>query len=289
MKKITSILLTMVLVLSLHVNTYAEQLDDSSIKVQNCVLDSFTGQQLDEISNMNITENCISFVYSGKNFLFPLQRLSIDTSDGLNISEGKFYSGNSNDLICNIVEYNDSYCIQVLDKTKSIEGRKNDPANNFTILVGNNVKRKLKDISTVIESVNENIQSSQSVQRAGGQLHVYVSGLSVPFLISGGSSEGWCTTTIRESNNYQVSSLKYAVTYNWPSDGVSLWYDYNNSQAAYRSPAWPSSALTNVSGTWTVNAGVGAFEAVTSTSALVNGFPVMMEFYDVSHMDGTHI
>lgn len=85
-----------------------------------------------------------------------------------------------------------------------------------------------------------------------------------------------------------VTGLSYVITYNWPSDGVSLWYDYMDSVSAYSSPAWPSSQLTNVSGNWIISIPDGAFVAEATVSALVQGAPLMWTLYDVSYMDGTH-
>ena len=87
-------------------------------------------------------------------------------------------------------------------------------------------------ISSAILKTNIKTQNTQ--RASGGKLHVYTSGLTVPFLVSGGSAEGWCTATRRESNKYQVSSLKYSIAYNWPSDGISLWYDFVNSDPAFQ-------------------------------------------------------
>ncbi len=286
MKKITSILLTMILFASYNINVIAANSNVNVDEKKIYVLNSFTGQQLDEISDIEFTENRIHFSYSGENFSFALRKLNIDTNDGKNISKGKYYTGTYNNMVCNVVEYNDAYCIQVFDKSKSIEGRKLDSDNNFTIVAGNSMDEKVNAISSEIDSVNERMESRQ--RAASGKLHVYVSGITIPFLISGGSAEGWCTATIRENNNYQVSSMKYVIAYNWPSDGISLWYDYMNSNSAYQSPAWPSSALTNVSGTWTINAGTGAFMAEATVSALVKGAPLMWTLYDVSYMNGTH-
>ena len=286
MKKITSILLTMILFASYNINVIAANSNVNVDEKKIYVLNSFTGQQLDEISDIEFTENRIHFSYSGENFSFALRKLNIDTNDGKNISKGKYYTGTYNNMVCNVVEYNDAYCIQVFDKSKSIEGRKLDSDNNFTIVAGNSMDEKVNAISSEIDSVNKRMESRQ--RAASGKLHVYVSGITIPFLISGGSAEGWCTATIRENNNYQVSSMKYVIAYNWPSDGISLWYDYMNSNSAYQSPAWPSSALTNVSGTWTINAGTGAFMAEATVSALVKGAPLMWTLYDVSYMNGTH-
>lgn len=152
-------------------------------------------------------------------------------------------------------------CVQVFDKTLSPIGRANDSKNNFTIVV---------------------------VPEVTHSLHVYQSALTVPFLISGGSSEGWCSSTTSGNDIFTVTGLQYVVVYNWPSDGISLWYDYINSDSAYHSPAWPSSQLTNVSGTWTIRGAKGAFMAETTVSALVKGVPVMWSLYDVSYMNGTH-
>lgn len=276
----------MILFASYNINVIAANSNVNVDEKKIYVLNSFTGQQLDEISDIEFTENRIHFSYSGENFSFALRKLNIDTNDGKNISKGKYYTGTYNNMVCNVVEYNDAYCIQVFDKSKSIEGRKLDSDNNFTIVAGNSMDEKVNAISSEIDSVNERMESRQ--RAASGKLHVYVSGITIPFLISGGSAEGWCTATIRENNNYQVSSMKYVIAYNWPSDGISLWYDYMNSNSAYQSPAWPSSALTNVSGTWTINAGTGAFMAEATVSALVKGAPLMWTLYDVSYMNGTH-
>ncbi len=276
----------MILFASYNINVIAANSNVNVDEKKIYVLNSFTGQQLDEISDIEFTENRIHFSYSGENFSFALRKLNIDTNDGKNISKGKYYTGTYNNMVCNVVEYNDAYCIQVFDKSKSIEGRKLDSDNNFTIVAGNSMDEKVNAISSEIDSVNKRMESRQ--RAASGKLHVYVSGITIPFLISGGSAEGWCTATIRENNNYQVSSMKYVIAYNWPSDGISLWYDYMNSNSAYQSPAWPSSALTNVSGTWTINAGTGAFMAEATVSALVKGAPLMWTLYDVSYMNGTH-
>lgn len=276
----------MILFASYNINAIAANSNVNVDEKKIYVLNSFTGQQLDEISDIEFTENRIHFSYSGENFSFALRKLNIDTNDGKNISKGKYYTGTYNNMVCNVVEYNDAYCIQVFDKSKSIEGRKLDSDNNFTIVAENSMDEKVNAISSEIDSVNKRMESRQ--RAASGKLHVYVSGITIPFLISGGSAEGWCTATIRENNNYQVSSMKYVIAYNWPSDGISLWYDYMNSNSAYQSPAWPSSALTNVSGTWTINAGTGAFMAEATVSALVKGAPLMWTLYDVSYMNGTH-
>lgn len=286
MKKILSIILVMVFMITFNNNVYAAELDNVQHDDQAYVLNSFSGNNLESISDFKITENQIEFEHFGRNFLFPIHKLNMDTSDGKNIPDANFYTGISDNLICNVVKYNETYCVQVFDCSESIAKRKLDAFNNFTITYGNNIKNQLKDISSAILKTNIKTQNTQ--RASGGKLHVYTSGLTVPFLVSGGSAEGWCTATRRESNKYQVSSLKYSITYNWPSDGISLWYDFVNSDPAFQSPAWPSSKLTDVSGTWTIRGGTGAFVSESTVSALVKGVPLMWTLYDVSYMDGTH-
>lgn len=286
MKKVLSVFFAIMLLITFHVNVFAADFGRTNGEKQAYALNSFTGQKLDSISDMEFTKHQISFEHAGRDFLFPMKELSIDTSDGKNICGADFYSGTLNDLVCNVVEYDGAYCIQVFDSSKSIEGRRADTSNNFTIVAGDGISGKLGAVSSAISTVNKQMQDAQRATR--GQLHVYVSGLTIPFLISGGSAEGWCTATIRESNRYQISSMRYSIAYNWPSDGISLWYDYVNSSSAYQSPAWPSSALTDVSGSWTIDGGTGAFVAEATISALVQGTPLMWTLYDVSYMDGTH-
>lgn len=71
------------------------------------------------------------------------------------------------------------------------------------------------------------------------------------------------------------------------SDGENI-EGANFYSQAYHTPAWPSSQLTNVSGTWTIKGSKGAFMAETSASVAVKGVPVIWSKYDVSYMNGTH-
>lgn len=96
----------------------------------------------------------IEFEHFGRNFLFPIHKLNMDTSDGKNIPDANFYTGISDNLICNVVKYNETYCVQVFDCSQSIAKRKLDASNNFTITYGNNIKNQLKDISSAILKTN---------------------------------------------------------------------------------------------------------------------------------------
>lgn len=281
LRRVSGILLALFMLMSLYTTAFAKSQFIEGEQVY--ALNSFSGQQMKNVENVQRSDRQVSFGYAGNKFVFSINPVSIDTTDGNNISGAKYYSGKSGNLICNMVEYEDSYCIQVFDSSKSILGRQNDPKNNFTIIGGKQMDNKINIISSTLASEND---KNMKAARAG--LHVYVSGLSIPFLISGGSAEGWCNATIRENNNYQVSSLSYVIAYNWPSDGISLWYDYQNSVNAYSSPAWPSSQYTTVSGSWTINGSSGAFMAEATVSALVQGVPLMWSLYDVSYMNGTH-
>ena len=69
---------------------------------------------------------------------------------------------------------------------------------------------KIDSISSAIATANIQMESANTTRSA---LRVYVSGLTIPFLLSGGSAEGWCNATIRESNKYQISSLRYTAAF----------------------------------------------------------------------------
>lgn len=140
-----------------------------------------------------------------------------------------------------------------------------------------NIEQITNSIDSIKAPMNTEIKSSIT---ARSSLHVLASGLSVPFLISSGVSEGWASTTYLYSNYYTVNNLQYSVSYNWPSDGISLWYDYINSVVAYNTPAWPAAGLTSVSGSWRIDSSIGKIVAEATVSALVKGVPIMFYVYD---------
>ncbi len=63
---------------------------------------------------------------------------------------------------------------------------------------------------------------------------------------------------------------------------IEQWYDYMNSDEAYHTPAWPSPGLTDVSGSWDIDATKGKFVAEATVTALVKGIPLGWTIYDVS-------
>ena len=287
MRKAIGSLLLLVLLLVNTLPANGANSPDTSQKYEVYVLNSFSGEMMGTVSDLVFSYRDIGFNYLGTAYSFSLEELDIDTSDGMNIVGAGFYSGRSDNLLCNIVEYHDSMCIQISDTTQSVYSRENDCKHNFTVIAGNNIGQKIPELSAVLNSRNRENKVKPGSSRSIG-LHVYVSGLTIPFLVSGGSAEGWCTAS--DIGNYQriVTGLSYVIAYNWPSDGVSLWYDYMDSVSAYSSPAWPSSQLTNVSGSWIISIPDGAFVAEATVSALVQGAPLMWTLYDVSYMDGTH-
>lgn len=283
MKKTISLLMSLALLLSLSVPVLAGANHEPS---ETMVLNSFSGEPLSSVSELSISPSRIRFDRCGQNFDFALEEVHIDTSDAKNIPGAQFYSGHVGNLFCNVTVYNGKYCIQVLDKSQSIENREKDTTNNFTIVVGEDVLQSQNKVSSKLRLQNEVMKSTPPATRAS-QLHVYASGRSVPGLISAGSAEGWCTASYMGNNNYRVYSLQYVVAYNWPSDGVSLWYDSIGNECAYSSPAWASSALTTVDGAWTISVFTGAFVAEVTISADVDGVPLMWTKYDRVLMDGS--
>ncbi|WP_143536153.1 hypothetical protein [Saccharibacillus sp. O23] len=149
------------------------------------------------------------------------------------------------------------------------------------------------DNATTLQASKESIltspspqfkSSSSGINLFSSDIHVLASGTTIPFLLSSGTSEGWVFSSHTTQQYFRVSNLRYSITYNWPSDGVSLWYDYMNSTQAYHSPAWPSAGYTNVGGSWDIDATKGMFVAETSVTALVKNIPIGYTVYDTKSL-----
>ncbi len=291
MKKTISLVLALALAFAGNMNVYAEEKPEKIVTA----MDSYSGEIIENNVPLNISEDKISFVYQGQPYVFPIEEININTNDGRNIEGANFYSGNNGDLICNVVEYNGKYCVQVVNTSQSIAARKNNEKDNFTMICGDASEKTTKAVSNTLKLENKKMNPAGKVSTeldtlAAGStynLYVFVSCKSFPFLISGGSAEGSAKSTKSSGSNYKVTGVKYSVTYNWPSDGVSLWYDYQNSKVACESPAWPSAQTTSIPGTWTINGNTGAFQAEATGSFLIKNIPVMNTHYSVCNMDGT--
>jgi len=157
-------------------------------------------------------------------------------------------------------------------------------------VLGQVVQQARKENAEIVNRSRQSIYSIPSNQMLNHEvhllnfrnLHVLASGASVPFLLTTGVAEGWAYSRHLTQQYFRVSDLQYSVAYNWPSDGVSLWYDYMNSDEAYHTPAWPSPGLTDVSGSWDIDATKGKFVAEATVTALVKGIPLGWTIYDVS-------
>lgn len=202
---------------------------------------------------------------------------------------------NADGVIFNILESEDAV-------TGVMANRKISPINLTAadsvsfVISKTNTKEELKQViqqaqtenQVLLESSKQSIYTLPPEQVAHDEvrlmfrnLHVLANGLSIPFLLDSGVSEGWAYSRHLTQQYFRVSDLQYSVAYNWPSDGVSLWYDYIDSEVAYRTPAWPSAGLTDVSGSWDIDATKGKFVAETTVTALVRGVPIGWTVYDV--------
>ncbi|MCB2414002.1 hypothetical protein LGT39_14215 [Demequina sp. TTPB684] len=115
---------------------------------------------------------------------------------------------------------------------------------------------------------------------AWGSAHVLVDNTSIPFILAGGFSEGWVDITPSGPKTHIVSNLRYSISANWGSDGVSLWYNGQTNSRAYRSPTWPSGGLQYVSGSWSMNTDYASLLAENTYSLLVKYIPIMYTRYD---------
>ena len=82
--------------------------------------------------------------------------------------------------------------------------------------------------------------------------------------------------------------MAYSITYNWPSDGITLWSDVMTNSIAYSSPVYPAAGYTTVSNFWVVENESAAFEAETSITAILHVIPVLWTVYDTTDMRGVH-
>lgn len=283
MKKLISALSA---ILMLAVVPAAVGAETSVVDDEYTAMDSFTGSVLGDVNDVIFSENRLSFEYFGMDFDFPMKEVSVNTSNGNNIDGARYYTGNSGSMTCNLVRFDGKYGFSVFEPGKSHIGRTNDRLHNFSVVNMNSADAGIHDVGSRI--ADETSPAAASPASINGGLSVYASGLNIPFLISAGTVQGWCTTTRREGNQMLVSGLSYVVSYNMPSDGVSLWYDARGNVKAWGTPAWPSSQYTSVNGTWLVNAGAGTFMAQATVSALVRGVPLVWEVLDVTDMYGNH-
>lgn len=115
---------------------------------------------------------------------------------------------------------------------------------------------------------------------AWGSAHVLVDNQGIPFLVSGGFSEGWVDITPSGPTTHIISNLRYSISAGWASDSVSLWYNGQTNSLAYRSPAWPSGGLHYASGSWAVNTNYAQLLAENTYTVLVRFIPIMYTRYD---------
>lgn len=201
---------------------------------------------------------------------------------------------NADGVIFNILESKDTLTGVMTNKKISPINQTVEDSIGFVISkttnqeeLGHVIQQAQTENQVLLESSKQSIHtlpsaelSLNAVRPMASNLHVLASGTSIPFLLSSGVSEGWAYSRHTTQQYFRVSDLQYSIAYNWPSDGVSLWYDYINSVQAYHSPAWPSAGLTNVGGEWDIDATKGKLVAETTVTALVKNVPVGYSVYD---------
>ncbi len=270
---------------------------NAATNYQGIAYNSVTLTQIGQMSDISVEKNNDSIMLS---FTLNQKDYSIK-ADYLESSENQqkyyFYDNDSEQCI-NVIVYDGNITGRISQKKESPINRIQKGNENFSFTISNisntqNLTNALKQVTTENESqISESIMnikaptkaSKNSVMAANSSLHVLASGLSVPFLITSGVSEGWASTTYLYSNYYSVNNLQYSISYNWPSDGISLWYDYINSDVAYQTPAWPNAGLTSVSGSWRIDSSIGKFVAEATVSVLAKGVPIMYTVYDTTNI-----
>lgn len=251
---------------------------------QAYALNQFSGEVIDEAEILNISDNNVKFVLSGNIFDFDISEFEMNTNS--NMEGTKYYSGQNGNLICNMVEYNGNYSIQILNLSESCIAREQNPQENFTIEYGADVASNIPAIQNVIttdDCISE-YTASPVTRATGNALHVYT------HKAGGTSSEGWCTAKHQSGNTYVVNSISYVVnvTGGAKSDGVDLFY--SGDSVAVSSPLNPDTRYTTINGSWVINLSKGFFQASASKVTYAPGIviPYIETSYDVCYMSGIH-
>ena len=281
MKKWVALLMAMIITWSGSFGFVASAAKEVMSEPECITIDSFTGDRISNAGDLHLSQDMVSFEYENRRFRFSLSKLAGGRQKSRDIEQ---YYGESGDLTCCIAEYQGAYCIKVSNKAESAYNRKLDQRTNFTIFYGPDAENYIEEVRDFIRG--QNMPAEKDSKAAGYSLHVLASVTTVPFAYSAGSSEGWCTSTDLGYDNYKVTSMAYSVSYNWPSDGITLWSDVANNVSAYSSPAWASAGYTTVSGLWVINYNTGAFEAETTVTAVLHVLPVLWTITDIVNMRG---
>jgi hypothetical protein len=276
---------------------------EADAKLEGIAYDRYTMEYIGELENIKVHESDskvdIIFNFNGKSFDLQLNEHPNKESHNLSVrtfSNEKHISDRR--TVYNGMKSDKGFFGEIVFPDTSISHKGNKE--EFAYLITDkkiDLKGILSDVSNkenVKERIVNNKLSLKAIQQAddlimsrssSSSAYVHATGPSIPFLISSGMAEGWATIQYPPGGSLRtITNLHYNIVYNWPSDGVSLWYDSMNNDLLYNSPAWPSSGVQSVNGSWVVDITKGDLVAQATTTALVKGVPVGYSNYDVDDL-----
>lgn len=146
MKKVivSSLLLILIAAFIICINVGKEN------NINYILLDSQTMEEIGSISNYSFVDGKLDFTCNGEDYNFSLQKLNEE--NGV-----KLYSGNNNNICCNLAQRGDDVSIQVINTDINPENRTLDNK-NFTIIVTEKEKQGLlKDIANNKEWLEDGV------------------------------------------------------------------------------------------------------------------------------------
>lgn len=296
--------LTFILLLTeVYVTTSANSISYSGIAYNSITLETIG--DLEDITVIKNEENMlINFSLNGRGYDINAKLLD----DSKNPSGSKYiadYKDINGQVYCNILVFDDKISgviinndISLNKKAKEIPdiafvistGEVEDLKNTISMSVNNeNIKYEIESNAEMVNSwlgddIKFSTTKSESIAAISSvnTVHALAKAPSIYVVVSGSIAEGWVDTSFSYGNSsgvyYTVNNFRYNVFYNWPSDGVDLWYD--SSTKAAGTVAFPPSGVQTLPGSWTVNSSTGKLYAHATSSVLVNKVPIMWEFYD---------
>ncbi|MBP1992147.1 hypothetical protein [Paenibacillus eucommiae] len=289
MKKVI-LFIFMIALFSLSMNAFAAS--EKEFSYEGIAYNKIELNQTKTLSDISVKKSEKS-VTIGFNLDNKKYKINADLFGSDDNGTNKYYAeANEHGIQFNISEYKGSFSGVAVNKDVSPINFTEEDTLGFVISSGEpsaelidslqSYKVENQDlINSSVDNINRTpLESTNAIMAT--QLHVHANATGIPFLISGGSAEGWCNSFFQYGTSYSITNMQYYIVYNWPSDGISLWTDYMGSVNAYYSPTFPSSGMTNVSGSWIVSSTTGMFMAEVSYSALAGTIPLMYTKYDTS-------
>ena len=97
------------------------------------MIDSFSGEIIENsVTGLSFENNRLTFEYSGRTYTFDVEPFV--PSETNSAQDVRYFSGQKDTMACNIAEYENSFCAQIIDTSQSAAARQQDRLHNFTLV-----------------------------------------------------------------------------------------------------------------------------------------------------------